>query len=322
MYSGYLTDVGNLKVGHAQNFDGLTGVTVIIPEKGAVCGVDVRGSAPGTRETDLLRPENLVEKVNCVMLSGGSAYGLNAASGIMKYLEEKELGMDVTVCRVPIVVGAVIFDLAVGDPHCRPDLEMGYEACKNSKTEDTSMGCIGAGTGATVGKILGNDFSMKSGIGQASIQIGNLKIAALTVLNAFGDICDAEKGIQIAGVYSREEKKFLDTMKIYEEKTANYNAFNRATNTTISIVATNAKLTKANCNKISQMAHDGYARSIEPVHTMFDGDTIFTIATGEVETDISFVGMTAAKVISRAISNAVYSSKTTKGLISYEDINL
>lgn len=322
MYSGYLTDVGNLKVGHAQNFDGLTGVTVIIPEKGAVCGVDVRGSAPGTRETDLLRPENLVEKVNCVMLSGGSAYGLNAASGIMKYLEEKELGMDVTVCRVPIVVGAVIFDLAVGDPHCRPDLEMGYEACKNSKTEDTSMGCIGAGTGATVGKILGNDFSMKSGIGQASIQIGNLKIAALTVLNAFGDIYDAEKGIQIAGVYSREEKKFLDTMKIYEEKTANYNAFNRATNTTISIVATNAKLTKANCNKISQMAHDGYARSIEPVHTMFDGDTIFTIATGEVEADISFVGMTAAKVISRAISNAVYSSKTTKGLISYEDINL
>lgn len=322
MYSGYLTDVGNLKVGHAQNFDGLTGVTVIIPEKGAVCGVDVRGSAPGTRETDLLRPENLVEKVNCVMLSGGSAYGLNAASGIMKYLEEKELGMDVTVCRVPIVVGAVIFDLAVGDPHCRPDLEMGYEACKNSKTEDTSMGCIGAGTGATVGKILGDDFSMKSGIGQASIQIGNLKIAALTVLNAFGDIYDAEKGIQIAGVYSREEKKFLDTMKIYEEKTANYNAFNRATNTTISIVATNAKLTKANCNKISQMAHDGYARSIEPVHTMFDGDTIFTIATGEVEADISFVGMTAAKVISRAISNAVYSSKTTKGLISYEDINL
>ncbi|WP_036730430.1 P1 family peptidase [Peptoniphilus mikwangii] len=322
MYSGYLTDVGNLKVGHAQNFDGLTGVTVIIPEKGAVCGVDVRGSAPGTRETDLLRPENLVEKVNCVMLSGGSAYGLNAASGIMKYLEEKELGMDVTVCRVPIVVGAVIFDLAVGDPHCRPDLEMGYEACKNSKTEDTSMGCIGAGTGATVGKILGNDFSMKSGIGQASIQIGNLKITALTVLNAFGDIYDAEKGIQIAGVYSREEKKFLDTMKIYEEKTANYNAFNRATNTTISIVATNAKLTKANCNKISQMAHDGYARSIEPVHTMFDGDTIFTIATGEVEADISFVGMTAAKVISRAISNAVYSSKTTKGLISYEDINL
>ncbi len=320
MYNGLLTDVDDIKVGHFQDYSALTGTTVIIPVNGAVCGVDVRGSAPGTRETDLLKPENLVEKVNAVMLSGGSAYGLDAASGIMHYLEENDMGMDVTVCKVPIVVGAVIFDLTVGSNKIRPDFKMGYEACKNATFNNNLSGCIGGGTGACVGKILGKEFAMKSGIGQASISIGDFKIAALTVLNAFGDVYDAEKNIQIAGAYSKQEKKFLDTMKIYEKNLENYNVFNKATNTTISIVATNANLTKANCNKISQMAHDGFARSIIPVHTMFDGDTIFTLSTGKIDVDISFAGAMAAKVISRSIANAIYTSKSYDNLPSYQDI--
>lgn len=321
MYEGFLTDVDGIKLGHAQDEKALTGVSLAICQEGAVCGVDVRGSAPGTRETDLLKAENLVEKVHAVSLSGGSAYGLDASSGIMNYLEENNIGMDVTVCKVPIVVGAVIFDLAVGNPLVRPDKDMGYKAALNAKYDDKSQGCLGAGMGASVGKILGNDFSVKSGIGQASIKVGNLVVSAITVLNAFGDIYDYEKGIKIAGPYDRKKKKFLDTLEIYQEKASDYNAFNRATNTTISLVATNAKLTKANCNKVSQMAHDGYARSINPVHTMFDGDTIFTMATGEVEADISMVGSLAAKVISRAIANGVYSSKSLGGLISYGEIN-
>lgn len=320
MYSGYLTDVKDIKLGHFQDYESLTGTTVIIPVNSAICGVDVRGSAPGTRETDLLKAENLVEKVNAVMLGGGSAYGLDASAGIMRYLEENDMGMDVGVCKVPIVVGSVIFDLNLGNPKIRPDFDMGYNACLNASFDNKSMGCVGAGTGASVGKILGNEFSMKSGIGQASISVGDLKVSALTVLNAFGDVYDAEKNKQIAGVYCKDKKKFLDTMKIYEEKSSAYNAFNRSTNTTISVVATNAKLTKANCNKISQMAHDGYAKSIVPVHTMFDGDTIFTLATSQVKADISFVGALAAKVISRSIANAVYKSESMGNLPAYGDI--
>ena len=320
MYSGYLTDVEDIKVGHAQDYDALTGTTVIIPVNSAVCGVDVRGAAPGTRETDLLKAENLVEKVNAVMLSGGSAYGLDASSGIMAYLEENDMGMDVGVCKVPIVVGAVIFDLNLGSAKIRPNFDIGYKACLKASFDNKLMGCVGGGTGASVGKILGNEFSMKSGIGQASLSFGTFKISALTVLNAFGDIYDVEKNEKIAGVYDRDKKIFLDTMKIYEQKTSDYNAFNKATNTTISVVATNAKLSKANCNKIAQMAHDGYARSIAPVHTMFDGDTIFVIGTDKVDVDISFAGAMASKVISRSIANAIYTSKSMGGLVAYEDI--
>ena len=182
------------------------------------------------------------------------------------------------------------------------------------------MGLVGAGTGASVAKILGNDYAIKSGLGQASISLGDLKVAAITSLNAFGDIFDHEAGKLIAAPYDKENKKFLDTMKLYEEKNSDYNAFNRSTNTTISIVATNARLTKANANKVAQMAHDGYARSIIPVHTMFDGDTIFSMATNKVDADISLVGSLAAKAVSRAIANAIYSSNSSYGLISYNDI--
>ncbi len=320
MYGGYLCDISGIKLGHCSDGNALTGCTVALCEEGVTCGVDVRGSAPGTRETDLLKAENLVEKVHGVILSGGSAYGLDAAAGVMKYLEEQNIGMDVGVCKVPIVVGAVIFDLAVGDPKIRPDLQMGYDAAKSATATDKSQGCIGAGTGASVAKILGNKFSIKSGIGQASIKSGDLEVAAITVLNAFGDIYDHEESKLIAAPYDRKNRKFLNTMKLYEDKTKDYNAFIRATNTTISIVATNARLTKANCNKVAQMAHDGYGRSIIPVHTMFDGDTIFTMATNKVDADISLVGALGAKAVSRAIANAVYSSQSLGGLISYNDV--
>lgn len=320
MYKGFVTDIEGILVGHNQDYDALTGTSVVIAKEAACCGVDVRGSAPGTRETDLLKAENLVEKVNAVMLSGGSAYGLDAASGIMEFLEKNDMGMDVQVCKVPIVTGAVVFDLAVGNPMVRPDKKMGYQACAHATDNDTSQGCIGGGTGASVGKILGNDFSMKSGIGQACIEVGDFKIAALTVLNAFGDIYDYEKGKKIAGVYDKKNNKFLDTLEILKEKTSNFDAFS-GKNTTIAIVVTNGNFSKAQCNKLAQMAHDGFARSIEPVHTMFDGDTIFSMATGMIDFDLSLAGSLAARVISRSIANAIYSSESKGGLIAYKDIN-
>lgn len=319
MYEGFLTDVDGIKLGHEEDKLALTGTSVILCEDGFTAGVDVRGAGPGTRETDLLRAENLVQKVHGVFLTGGSAYGLDVGGGIMKFLEEKGAGFDVGVGIVPIVPGAVLFDLAVGDSKVRPDFKRGYEAAKNARENDRTQGNFGAGCGASVGKILGNDFAMKSGIGQSSVKVGDLVVSSIVALNAMGDIFDYEKGKRIAGVYDRKNKKFLDTCALYEKQLNDYNQFSPA-NTTISIVATNAKLTKANCNKISQMAHDGYGRSINPVHTMNDGDTIFTLASGEVEADINLVGILAAKTISRSIANAIYSAEDSGGLVSYNSI--
>lgn len=319
MYEGFLTDVKGIKLGHAEDKLALTGTSVILCEDGFTAGVDVRGAGPGTRETDLLRAENLVQKVHAVFLTGGSAFGLDVGGGIMKFLEEKNVGFDVGVGVVPIVPGAVLFDLAVGDSKVRPDFKMGYTAAKNAREKDESMGNLGAGSGASVGKILGNDFAMKSGIGQSSVKVGDLIVSSIVALNALGDIFDYEDGKRIAGVYDRKNKKFLDTCALYEKRLKDYNQFSPA-NTTISLVATNAKLTKANCNKISQMAHDGYARSINPVHTMNDGDTIFTLASGEVAADINLVGILAAKTISKSIANAIYSAEDSGGLVSYKSI--
>ena len=319
MYEGFLTDVKGIRLGHAEDDVALTGTSVVLCQDGFTAGVDVRGAGPGTRETDLLRAENLVQKVHAVFLTGGSAYGLDVGGGIMKFLEEKNVGFDVGVGVVPIVPGAVLFDLALGDAKVRPDFKMGYEAAKSAKDKDETEGNFGAGCGASVGKILGNDFAMKSGIGQSSIKIGDLVVSSIVALNALGDIFDYEEGKRIGGVYDRKNKKFLDTNSLYEKRLNDYNQFSPA-NTTISVIATNARLTKANCNKISQMAHDGYARSINPVHTMNDGDTVFTLASGEVSADINLVGILAAKTISRSIANAIYSAKDSGGLVSYNSI--
>ncbi|MBU5440350.1 P1 family peptidase [Tissierella sp. MSJ-40] len=320
MYSGYITDISGIKVGHEQSEEGMTGCTVIICENGATGGVDVRGSAPGTRETDLLKAEKMVDKIHAVILSGGSAFGLDAASGIMKYLEEKDIGFDVGVTKVPIVTGAVIFDLNIGNYKIRPDFNMGYEAAKNATEKENRQGNIGCGMGATVGKILGPNNAMKSGLGSASINLGDLWVAAIVSVNSFGDIYDYKTNRQIAGVYDYESKQMLNTYKIMkgENKTLGF----PMRNTTIGVIATNAILTKSEANKVSEMAHNGFARSINPIHTTLDGDTIFTMATNEINSDINLIGTLAQEVMSRAITNGIIHAESSHGLCSYEDINI
>ncbi len=318
MYQGYITDVPGIKVGHADSIEGMTGCTVIICEKGATGGVDVRGSAPGTRETDLFKSEKMVDKVHAVVLSGGSAFGLEAASGVMKYLEEKNIGFDVGVTKVPIVASAVIFDLTIGDYMIRPDFNMGYEASKNANSYANKQGNIGCGMGATIGKILGPQNAMKSGLGSATVKIGNLVVSAIVAVNAFGDIYDLENNKQIAGVYDYNTSELLNTIDIMKETNKNL-GFN-IQNTTIGLIATNAMLNKAEANKISEMAHNGFARSINPIHTMVDGDTIFTMATGEIKADISLIGTLAAEAMSKAIINGVFFAEGTHGLKAYKEI--
>lgn len=318
MYPGYITDVKGIKVGHYQSEEGMTGCSVIICEEGATGGVDVRGSAPGTRETDLFKAEKMVDKVHAVVLSGGSAFGLDAASGVMKYLEEKEIGFDVGVTKVPIVSSAVIFDLNIGDYRIRPDFNMGYMAAKMANTDNNLQGNVGCGMGATVGKILGPDNAMKSGLGSATVKVGQLIVSAMVAVNSFGDIYDFRDNKQIAGVYDYENNKLLNTVEIMKEKNKEIE-FN-VKNTTIGIITTNAILTKAEANKISQMAHNGFARTINPIHTMVDGDTIFTMGTNEVKADINLIGTLASEAMGKAVVNGVFFAQAVEGLKSYKDI--
>jgi L-aminopeptidase/D-esterase-like protein len=318
MYQGYITDVNGIKVGHSQSEEGMTGCTAVICEKGATGGVDVRGSAPGTRETDLLKPDKLVDRVHAIVLSGGSAFGLEAASGVMRYLEEENIGFDVGVTKVPIVASAVIFDLNIGDYRIRPDLKMGYDAAKNASAEERRQGNVGCGLGATVGKILGPDHAMKSGLGSATVKAGELVVSAIVSVNSFGDIFDYETGRQIAGAYDYEKKEMLNTYTIMKKEGKSLGFPLR--NTTIGVVATNAILSKAEANKAASMAQNGFARSINPVHTMLDGDTIFTMATNEIKGDLNLIGTMAGEAISRAINNAITDAKSCHGLISYSDI--
>ena len=318
MYNNIL-DVKGIKVGQVQQMEGLTGCSVIVCEEGAVCGVDVRGSAPGTRETDLLDPINMIQKVHAVVLSGGSAFGLEATCGVSKYLEENGIGFDVGVAKVPIVTGAVLFDLGVGDPKCRPNIDMGYEACKVASYTNLEQGNFGAGCGATVGKIKGSNFCTKGGIGSYSIKLDNgLVVAALIAVNAFGDVY--EEGKVIAGVLNDSKDEFLNTYDLMKQG-VNKGGFN-IDNTTIGVVATNAKLDKAQCKKVSQMAHNGYAKTIFPIHTPHDGDTIFTLATGEIETDVTLLGSLATEVVEKSIINAIKNAKSINNIPSYNEIKL
>ena len=312
-----ITDVVGIKVGNAEGLKGATGCTVIIIENGAVCGVDVRGGAPGTRETDLLDPVNLVEKVHAIYIGGGSAFGLDGASGVMKYLEEKRIGFDTGIVRVPIVPGAIIFDLGVGSPFVRPDKEMGYQACLNAKDEFSKQGNIGAGAGCTVGKAFGMGQCMKAGLGIESIKVRELIVGALAVVNAFGDIVDPETNSIIAGALSPDKKSFLNTEEFIIHGNVKETPFK---NTTIGVVATNAKLTKTMAKRVAMMAQDGIARTIRPAHTMFDGDTVFALSTGEVEEDVSKIGIIAAKMLERAIVNAVKNADSLFGITAYKDL--
>ncbi len=314
MYNA-ITDVPGIKVGHWTNLEAVTGCTVILCEEGAVGGVDTRGSAPGTRETDLMHPVRLVERVHAVVLSGGSAYGLDAASGVMRYLEEHDVGFDVGVAKVPIVAGAVLFDLLIGSAKVRPDAAAGYAACQAARSGAVAEGNVGAGAGATIGKLLGPKNSMKAGLGTASIQIADGTIvAALVAVNAFGDVVDPDTGAILAGTRHPQTGQFVNTVQAMQGEMSNFaGAF---TNTTIGVVATNARLNKEGANKIAQMAHDGLAMAIRPVHTMWDGDTIFALATGaaEKETEVSIVGAVAAQVMSRAVVRAVEQATSLAGI--------
>lgn len=306
MYSGYFTDVGNIRLGHAEDLEGGTGITIILPDPGNTAGVDVRGGAPGTRETDLLNPLNQVSEVSSIILSGGSAYGLEAASHLMKILEKEGIGFDVGVGIVPIISQAVLFDLAYKNPKARPDYAMTQEAFEKATYSDTSQGIVGAGTGATVGKGLGPEYLVKSGLGQASIKKGDLVVSAIVAVNAFGDIFDYHKGLQIAG--PTKDGKIFKTMDFIDQILGSF-ADIKPSNTTIGAVATNAIFSKTELTKIAGMAHDGYARSINPVHTLFDGDTIFSLATNKVKANINLVGALAAEAMSMAIANAIYKSQ-------------
>lgn len=297
-----ITDIPGIRVGHDTNLEAATGCTVILCDTPAIGGVDVRGGAPATRETDLLRPLNLVEEVNAVVLTGGSAYGLDAASGVMRYLEEHGIGHDLGVAHVPIVPAAAILDLTFGSASIRPDATAGYRACEQATAKPVMQGNVGAGTGATVGKMAGPTFMMKGGLGSASTLLSDgTLVGALVVVNALGDVIDPQTQEVVAGARNPMGQGFLAT-----------NPFG---NTTIAVVATTASLTKVQINKIAQMAHDGIAQSIRPAHTMFDGDTIFGLALGPssqimtnptiAASQVSTIGATAATTLARAIMKAV-----------------
>lgn len=314
-----ITDVGGLKVGHFTDDDAITGVTVVLTPQGAVGGVDVRGSAPGTRETDLLRPINLVDRLHGIVLAGGSAFGLDAASGVMRYLESHNCGFDTGIVKIPIVSAAVIFDLAIGDPKKRPDAEMGYRACESATDGEFLLGNIGVGIGATVGKVLGPDFCMKGGVGSASVRVGrNVVVGALFAVNAFGDIRDAKTRRILAGAYDSASGNFFDAEQVL--KGSGPNGGFPGTNTTIGVVATNAMLTKETANKLAQVAHNGLALTISPAHTMFDGDTIFAISTGNEKADINSICQAAVEAVARSVNKAVIKAETIGEVRAISDI--
>ena len=312
-----ITEIKGFKIGNAENAEAATGVTAIIAENAATAGVDVRGGGPATRETDLLKPENMVQEINAVVLSGGSAYGLEAGCGVMEYLEEKGLGFDVGVGIVPIVCGASLFDLVVGDGKIRPDKAMGYAAAANAFDSVFETGNHGAGTGASVGKYRGPQRMMKSGLGASAIAVGELQVGAISAVNALGDVFDP-KGTQLAGLLSEDGERMISTSEAIKEDIARmFDIFKG--NTTISCILTNGKLTKAQCTKLASIAHDGYASAIQPVHSTADGDTIFVMATGEVEVNFDALAIMATEQISSAIEDAVLQAEPAYGLKAASD---
>jgi len=319
-----LTAIPGIKVGHVTDINALTGCTVILCPQGAVGGVEVRGGAPGTRETDLLRPLYLIEKVHAILLTGGSAYGLAAADGVMQYLEEQRVGLDVGVTKVPLVPSAVIFDLWIGDWQVRPDAKMGYQACVLANEQPVAEGNVGAGTGATVGKLFGPQYAMKSGLGCATINLdGGLIVAALIVVNAFGDIIDDRQGIILAGARDpAHPDKLLNTAEnLLKNPSANVFSGPNFSNTTIGVVATNACLTKEQANKMAQFAQDGLSRVISPSHTMLDGDTVFILATGEIKINLQTLAVATYRAVVEAVKRAVIKAEKVAGIPAARDIH-
>ncbi len=339
---GAITDVAGIKVGNAQNLLGLTGITVVLCEKGAVGSVQVFGGAPGTRETDLLRSSCTVDTVHAVFLAGGSAFGLNAAEGVVRYLEERKIGFDAGLARVPIVPGAVVFDLGVGNPSSRPTPDMAYRACTEASSEIPRSGNVGAGAGATVGKLLGAQHLMKSGLGNSSVKTpGGHTVGAILAVNAAGDVYDPANGEIVAGAYDRENRRFL----------AEPGRQAGGKNTTIGVVATDCVLSKEECERIALMAMGGLAQAVRPSFTPFDGDTLFVLSTGEKDAVtarvedtaqhapsgtantawtgrglraqlVAEIGVAAQEAVVRAILDAVRSAAGILGIPSVRDVRL
>jgi L-aminopeptidase/D-esterase-like protein len=315
--NGTLTDVDGLLVGHAVRSERPTGCTVVVARAGAIAGVDVRGAAPGTRETDLLHPLNTVEQVHAVVLSGGSAFGLDVATGVMSWLEGQGIGFPVGDLRVPIVPAAILFDLGVGDGRIRPDAACGREAAASASRAPVPQGNVGAGAGATVGKLYGMARAMKGGLGSASLLLPDgTVVAALVAVNARGDVIDPATGAVVAGVRTEDGRRLADARALVRRGLPTPGA--PGENTTLGIVATNATLTKVQASLVARMAHDGFARAISPVHTPMDGDTIFARATGQRAgaVDVGLIGAVAADVMAQAIVNAVRQAEALPSLPS------
>lgn len=315
-----ITEFENLKIGQAENAEAGTGCTVLLlgPE-GAPAGLDVRGGGPASRESELLKPMAAAGVIHAILLSGGSAFGLDAAGGVMRYLEERNIGFDVGVAKVPLVCQSCLFDLTVADAHTRPDAAMAYEACCHAETGNYQDGNFGAGTGATVGKLLGMEHCMKSGIGSYAVQIGDLKVGALVAVNALGDVYDWKNGCKVAGLLADDRKTFLDTEQVACQKIdVVENKF--VANTTLGVVITNAKFDKTRLCKIAGMAHDGYARAIRPVHTTADGDSIYAVSLGTVQADQDVVGALGAQVMAEAILRAVRAARPAYGLPAVSEL--
>ena len=314
-----ITEIENIRIGSAENKEAGTGCTVIICERGAAAGLDVRGGGPASRESELLKPMAAADVIQAVLLSGGSAFGLDAAGGVMEYLEERGIGFDVGITKVPLVCESCLFDLMVGDFKTRPDKAMGYAACEGAEKNNYQDGNFGVGTGATVGKFRGMDYCMKSGIGSYAVQIGELKVGAIVAVNALGDIYDYHSGRIVAGMLNEERSAFADTAKLlYSSYEVHDNKF--VGNTTIGAIITNARFDKSQLSKIAGMAHNGYARSIRPVHTSADGDSIYALSVGNIAADCDMVGTLAADVMSEAILSAVKNAESAYGYPVCKDL--
>lgn len=313
-----ISEIENIRIGHAQDYENATGCTVLLCEKGAPAGLDVRGGAPASRETQLLDPTASNNGIHALLLSGGSAYGLDAAGGVMQFLEEKGIGFDVGMAVVPIVCTACLFDLELVTHKVRPDATMAYRACLDAQKKRDDSGNIGAGTGATVGKFYGTDFMMKSGFGCYAVQLGDLKVGAAVAVNALGDIYDCETGKKLAGLLNEAKDGFRDTeTEFYRSYAGMKNLFTG--NTTIGAVVTNAAFSKVQMKKIAMMAHNGFARTIRPVHTSADGDSIYGLSTGNVAADPDVVGTLGAFVMAKAVNRAVLSAAAMYGYPAASD---
>lgn len=316
-----ILEVGGFQIGQAQDMEAATGITVLLCDTCAPTGVDIRGGGPASRETPLLDPRAASTGIHALVLSGGSAFALDAAGGVMRYLEERDIGFDAGVTRVPLVCQSCVFDLAIGRKDVRPDAAMAYQACLNARRDTVEEGCVGAGTGCTVGKCGGADFAMKSGLGTYAVRNGDLCVGAIVAVNAMGDIYDIDTGKQLAGLRSedgtglRSSEKFIYAMEA--QKAAGY-----AANTTIGAIVTNAAFDKSKMGKIAAMAHNGFARTIRPVHTSNDGDSIYALSLGTVEANIDVVGTLASYVMGKAVGRAVRAAHGMCGFPAMRDLGL